>query len=177
MLKLSDTKQPDAVEKIVCQPLEKLKRYRMSDDIAEMLVKMMLYKEAFKNIPDDKEKPFIYKLIAKRIECCFTYKIEDPRLILFLAMISETPGKAVMYLAYLQYWCNKSGVQLLDLDTFCERIFPFVFPSDDDLHKLWDSQKVNRDSGGSDNLLDYGTAYQSIQFTELLWENLPTVEL
>lgn len=176
MLKIENTKQPDAVEKIFCQPFEKLKRYPVNGENMEILMKLLLYKNAFDDIPDN-EKPFIYQLIEKRIKYCFTYKIEDPRLLIFLSLIAESPGKAVMYLAYLQYWCRKSGAQVLTLEIFCESIFPWGFPSDDDMHKLWDEQKVNRDSSGSDNLLDYATAYQSIQFTELLYDNLPQIEL
>lgn len=167
MLTLEDTQKPDAVEKIFCEPFEKLKMHPMSKDVSEILVKLLLYKGAFKELPD-KEKPFLYQVIEKRIKYCFTFNIEDPRLILFLAIVAESPGTAVMYMAYIQYWCKKNGVEVLDLDTFCEKIFPWGFPNEDDLHKLWDEQKVNRKgTHGSDNLLDYETAYKSIQITKV----------
>lgn len=181
MIKQEETKNPEAVEQFFCKPFGMLKRYPMSDANAEMLMKLLLAKGHIKKLTDipDEGKPFIYQMLEKRIQHCFTFKVEDPRLILFLAMITETPGTAVMYLAFIQYWCKQTGVQMLDLETFCERIFPMGFPSEDDLHKLWDEQKVKREkgNGGSDNLLDYATAYKSIQFSEILWENLPSVEL
>ena len=141
-----------------------------------MLVKLLLMRGKMPMIPEA-QKPFLYKLIEKRLEHCFTYKITDARLLLMMVLICQTPGIAVMYMAYLQYWCKKNFSESIDLDVFCEKIFPWGFPGDDDLHKLWDSQKVEQNGpGSSDNLLDYSMAYQTIQISEIVWDNLPAVE-
>lgn len=166
LLEFETTKQADAVEKIFCVRFSKLKTFPMSDANSEILVKLLLAKNVIKDIAE-KEKPWLYQIIEKRIQLCFTFKISDPRLILFIALVAGSPGTAVMYLAYLQYWCKQNNIKELDLDIFCERIFPMGFPCENDLHELWDSQKINRpDSNGSDNLLDYSSAYQSIQFAK-----------
>lgn len=120
-----------------------------------------------KNQPYDipeKEKPGMMQLIEKRIKGCLTIEVIDVRLIVFLAYLCETPGKAVMYLAYLQYRCKLKGIKHPTLEQFGE-MMPWGFPSNEDLKKVWDAQKVTRSGAqGSDNLLDYQTAYKSIQF-------------
>lgn len=163
MLKADTIKQADAVKKLFCEPFEKLKRFPMSKDESEMMIKLLLSRIT---IPE-KGKPQIVQLLEKRVEHCFTFKLKDPKLILFLCFLAETPAWVVMYLTYLQYWAKKTNIKELNFDIFCERIFPFGFPSNTELSLLWDSVKVYR-SGEmrSDNLLDYQTALASIQFAE-----------
>lgn len=165
MLKADTIRQADAVEKLFCEPFEKLKRFPMSREESEMMIKLLLSKIT---IPED-GKPQIVQLLEKRLKHCFTFKLKDPKLILFLCFLSETPAVVVIYLTYLQYWAKKTNTKELNFDIFCERIFPMGFPADRDLSLLWDSVKVYR-SGAmtSDNLLDYQSALSSIQFDEAL---------
>jgi hypothetical protein len=156
-------KQEDAVEKYFCIPFEKSPRHPMDEENSEFLIKLLLADREFE-LPEE-EKPFLVKLIEKRLKYGMTYKIKDSRLILFLAILARNAGSAVMYMTYLQYWCKKKHVIEIDLNRFCEEIFPMGFPSEDDLHKIWDGQKVMRESSGaSDNLVDYQSAMTSIQF-------------
>ena len=74
-------------------------------------------------------------------------------------MLTKTPGSAVVYLWYLQYWSKKHGVTDLNLSYLCERVFPMGFFSEDDIHKVWDAQKVN---ARPDNLFDYQLAGLSL---------------
>ena len=153
---------PNAIEEIVCKKMEKLTTVRMTNELSSILIQLMLVpKDKPFKIPQE-EKPFLFQVIEKRIEICFTFKTQDDRLILFLAALSVTPGIAVMYLWYLQYWCSKNDVKEIDLDILCSRIFPNGFFKEEDLSEIWDEQKVK--SEGSDNLLDYQTAGESIQF-------------
>ncbi len=126
------------------------------------MINLLLIKDL--NI-EEKERPFLFKVIEKRVEHFYSFKINDHKLILFLCLLTESPGMAVMYLSYLQYWCKKSNIAILDFDVFCERIFPWGFPEKKQLSELWDNLKIN--TGGklpSDNLLDYSTALNSIKF-------------
>jgi len=143
--------------------MDSLKREPADNELMETLMRVYLAKGL--NIPD-KEKPFLFQVIEKRLQYCFTIKIEDQRLILFLCALAESPGSAIMYLWYLQYWCFVNEVKELNLELFCEKIFPMGFFSKIDLSKIWDSQKVLRDrnDNGSDNLVDYASAGMSIQF-------------
>lgn len=167
MLEKEITQREDAIETLFCQPFEKLPRSPMNDELGGMLLRLLFIKDA-QNIPD-KEKPFLYQVIEKRIEHCFTFKITDERLLLFLSVLTESPGQAIMYLTYLQYWCKKNDIRELTLDVFCSQIFPWGFPKEDDLRTLWEATKVDRGEtlmGGSDNLLDYKTPLLSIQFND-----------
>ena len=149
-------KQENAIEEYFCKSFEKAKRFPMNEETTKYLIQLIMCKDKFE-IPE-KEKPFLVKLIDGRIKASFNYEINDMRLQLFLAIISQKPGTAVMYLTYLQYWCKKRNCKEIDLEKFCE-IFPIGFPSETDLQKIWDEQKVERDNWRNpDNLLDYQTA-------------------
>lgn len=160
MLSKETTTEPDAIEKIFCVPFEKLEQYPMDNEIENIFLFLLMAD------PDKKlntEKPFLYKVIEKRVQYCFNYAINDARLIMILCILAVSPGCAVMYLTYLQYYCKNKSKKTLTIEDL-GNIFPRGFPCEDDLHKLWDAQKVKPNRGGSDNLLDYATAMQSIMF-------------
>jgi len=153
----------DAIERIICKPIDEMKRFPMDEQTAETFIQLSTLPENF-TIPE-KEKPFLYALIEKRLEHCFSFKITDARLILVLAVISETPGSAIMYLWYLQYWCKRNDVRVLSFKQFCMDVFPYGFPLKSDLHKVWDDQKVlNPDSNRVYNLVDDNQSGLSVQF-------------
>lgn len=178
MLENKETKNQGAIEERFCKPFESLPRHSMNSELTGMLIGLLL---ADKGRPDnlkDIEIPWLVKVIQKRVEICFDYTITDFRLLFFIALLSETPGNAVMYLTYIQYYYKKlltEGAPILpdgaskidvDLQAFCE-IFPNGFPSKEDLLTVWDAQKVKRSAPNkieSDNLLDYDSALQSIRF-------------
>ncbi len=166
MLEHEITKQPDAIEVHFCKPFDELKRHSMDSETFKMLAQLLLIPK--NGTFSDDDKPFLVQLIEKRIPGCFTFQINDERLIMFLAVLTETTGSAVMYLTYLQYWCKQKNIKEIDLDIFCQRIFPEGFPSKEDLHALWDKTKVGgKPDGshrGSDNLVDYQSAMKSIHF-------------
>lgn len=151
-----------AIEEMFCKPFGKLKVEEMDDELSELLIILLMRKSM--EIPE-KEKPFLLKVIDARIKGCFNYKINDIKLLLFLCAVTQTPGKAVMYLTYLEYWTKENGVDEINLDLFCEKIFPWGFPSDKDLNDLWDAQKVMTERM-SVNLLDSPIAGKSLQLSK-----------
>lgn len=158
MLQTKLIKQKNAIEKYFCEPFEKAPRLPMNEENSQYLIQLLLTK-ATTEIPE-KEKPFLIKVIESRLNA-FSYVIKDGRLILFIAIISRTPGTAIMYLTYLQYWSKKHDCREIDLEKFCY-IFPEGFPNKNELSQIWNGQKVHTDGIGSDNLLDYQSAMISI---------------
>lgn len=161
MLNQEILKDGTAIEKIFCEPFEKLQRHQMSEDLTKLMIKLMM---SDKNVTiPEKDKPFLFKVIESRIKHCFTYSIDDNRLILFLMMLTQSPGTAVMYLTYLQYWVKKylatRNITNIDFETFCMEIFPMGFPCEEDLSQLWRNCKV---AAKPDNLLDHSSAGASI---------------
>jgi|SRR3989304_5130398 len=109
MLKNETKNQEDAVEKYFCIPFEKAQVYQMNQENSIFLFQLLMANKlngGGERIIPEKKKPFLVKLIEKRIKHCFTFEINDSGLILFLAIISKTAGGAVMYLTYLQYWSD-----------------------------------------------------------------------
>lgn len=162
MLQYSETQNPKAIEENVCRPMRNSQCKEMDRDLFELLGSLVIAKE---NIPiPQKEKPFLFQIIEKRVEHCFQFIFTDNRPVLFLCAIAETPGSAILYLWYLQWWCANHDIKEVSLELFCERIFPMGFPSKEDLHKIWDNQKVKSKEGSINNLIDYASAGQSLLF-------------
>lgn len=161
MLHYSEIQNPRAIEENVCFKIRQSAKFAMDKETTGILMTLLLAKSKFE-IPE-KEKPFLYSLIEKRINGCFDFVVNDNRLLLFLTHVSKTPGSAIMILWYLQWWCFSRDCRELTLNEFCERIFPHGFPSQNDLHSIWDGQKVDiSNNRGSDNLVDYASAGKSV---------------
>jgi hypothetical protein len=156
---------PEAIEKLFCIPFNKLRSHPMDEETTGLFLQLTFSGEHGKEVViPEKEKPFLYKVIESRVKGAFTFILNDSRLIMFLCVIAKTPGTAIMYLTYMQYWAKQKNVNQITFDIFARDIFPMGFPSNEDLHLLWNAIKVKRENGGSDNLLDYQSAMKSIQF-------------
>lgn len=159
MLDISKTEQPDSIEELFAKEFDKFKNSPMDKDTSELFITLTLAKNIPIDIPED-EKPFLYKLMERRLEVLHNYKL-DFKTLLFLSFLCKNAGTCVMYIWFLQYEANKRNIDSIDFQTFTE-IFAWGFPSENQLEKLWDSQKVNRKGLGSDNLLDYPQAGKSL---------------
>jgi hypothetical protein len=170
------------IEKLICEPMKDLKRIPMSEKQSKYFIQLTLISQQNKNIGKHQDfekdmmvvlkKAFMYNLITKRIKICFDYQIKDIYLYLFLLDLCSSPGIAIMYLTYFQYWCFKNNVWKLDFDTFVQRIFPLGFWEDNDLHKVWENTKIHSieknfnfkfESKCTDNLIDHSIALKSIR--------------
>lgn len=164
-LSYEQTKNPNAVEENFCKDMDKATRVEMDEETTKTLIQLMMSRPVPLSSVAKKDKFFLFELIEKRVEHCFTFKITDARVIVFLALISESAGTAIMYLTYLQYRLKKVNRTELTLDYLCE-LFPHIFIPKSELQDIWDRQKISKPSSifGSDNLLDYQSAMKSIQF-------------
>ena len=164
------TKEENAVEELFCKEFEKLQNHPMSDENSEILIKLIILnqtgtKEKFDQM-EKESKQFNQILILDDRLKMLGYK-SDLFSKVFLSLFMETPGKIVMYAHYMAYKMKKHGLKELTIDNLCETIFPLGFPSDEDLHILWNKQKVHKEKStdvGTDNLLDYPEANLSISY-------------
>jgi len=165
MLAYETTKEEDAVEKYFCEPLSKKKQFEMSKDLTDFFITFSTSTE--ENVDADKARKTVWQFqaIEKRMSVLLNYTA-DNRVKLFILILTDgTIGKIVMYLHYMQYLCKKHNVKHITWDIFAMKFFPDGFFSDEDLHSVWDGQKVSKTSAtqsGTDNLLDYQTASKSI---------------
>lgn len=164
MLDFNYTEKEDAIEEVFYNFLKGCTPEPLTPPNGETLAYLTLIPKDVKFLID--EKPFVFQVIEKRVEHCFTFRFTDERAIMALCLFCESAGKAVMALWYLQGWCFKNNRKEIDLTTLCVEIFPIGFFSEEDLHTAWDKQKVDSKNMMSDNLLDYNKAGSSIQFKD-----------
>ena len=169
MIDYTLTENPNLIEELICEKIRLAPKMPMSKELSDIMVSLCLAGDSF-SIPE-KEKPFTFKIIEKRIEFCFTYKINDARLILFLCAVGESPARIIMYLWYLQSWCHKNGVREVDFEMFTMRIFPMGFLTEQAMSEIWYATKVS-DGRQSYNLADISRAGASIQFEKTKEESM-----
>lgn len=162
MLDASYKNKQNGIEEVVYEFLKYCKLVQMSDDVARTFIMIAMMPKNVKI--KQEEKPFIFQIIEKRVEHCFTFKFTDERALLALSMWAESAGSAILYLWYIQSWCFKNKVEEIDFETLGMQIFPMGIFSKKDLQSAWDNQKVKSDAMQSDNLIDYSNAGLSIQF-------------
>jgi hypothetical protein len=123
MLAEEKIQDPNAVEEHFCKEFEKIidrnsMMLRTMDDFeTEMLLMLLDSKPVTLDKIAVKDKQPLYDVIEKRIKYVYTFKVVDARVILFLCSVTKTAGIAVMYLAYLQYFCKKQNIRELSFDT------------------------------------------------------------
>lgn len=162
MINITEVTNPDLIRTTICEPMHKFPRVEMDMDLVELFIRISMLSPKKPAIPES-EIPFLFKVIEKRMPACYTFKCDDYRVIIFLSALAETPGIAILYLWYIQYWCHVNNVEKIDWLIFGTRIFPNGFFDEIYLHGLWKLQKVD-DGKGERNLVDFASAGQSIQF-------------
>jgi hypothetical protein len=160
MLDFNLTQKEDSIEEFFAKKFDSLSKYPMDNETAEIFIKLNLSKNSSYVISEN-EKPFIYKVMERRLSAIHTYSVDD-RILLFLSYLCKSAGQAVMYCWYIQYKSSQMHKNHFTFEDF-SIIFGSGFPSEDGLKKLWEMQKVNvEDVHDSDNLLDYPNAGVSI---------------
>lgn len=107
------------------------------------------------------EELFLFKILKARIEACSPKTRVNNYVLGFLALVSDRPGKVVMFAWMLHNWALKYNFEReITMETLGMEIIPNGLPTEEALHACWDDQKV--DSGdimGTDNALDYPYAW------------------
>ena len=122
MLDNSYKNRENAIEEVVYDFLKDCELVEMSKDIAKTYLMIGLMPRHAKLSIE--EKPFIFKVIEKRVENSFTFKFTDERALLVISILAETAGVAIIYLWYIQAWCFKNNVTEVDFETLGLKIFP-----------------------------------------------------
>ena len=162
MLDINYTTQENAIEEVFYNFLKDCQTEPLSENLSDSLTYLNMIPIEVKFSKE--EKNFIFQIIEKRVENCFTFKFTDERAIMALCLWCESAGKAIMYLWYIQAWCFKNNKKEINLTNLWIDIFPNGLFYEKDLETVWEKQKVEHSYMGSDNLIDYGIAGLSIQF-------------
>lgn len=179
---------PDSVEKLFCEPFEKLPPQPLDQDSMKLLMTLITtemmsgkgipeVEEVSKEIREIASKDFKSQVAKSRTKI-FTYSIND-NVAVFLSHISPNLGTLVLILTYIQYWIyrenseikegsdkilkkDEEGKTIVDISILTE-IFPYGFKSDKDMNEMWYNLKVEMNIDHPiDNMVDYPYYMQSI---------------
>lgn len=153
---------------------ERSKKRPLSDDEVVMVIKATLSE---KNIDTNKEvlellenkngKPSMATIVYQRVKGNHSF-ILTPTAALLSEIVANNFGSSTMLCAYMQYKAHQLNIQRIDVEVFSRNIISDGIPTEEELQRLWDLQKLDSESRkkigefGSDNGLDYKVTYESI---------------
>ena len=141
----------------------------MSDELSETFITCRMSEQEMEQSESIREKLSkkelgLCSVFYNRVKYCHTYEASIA-LCLLMGVASESFGDVTIYANYLQYQAHKHNTKRIGIGFFAEKVFPWGLPSKETRYKVWDMQKVKRESDfDSDNLLDYGICQESISF-------------
>ena len=155
---------------------ESCEKRNLTKEEAEILVRICLNeneinedKKLLDLLNNDNSPDSMAKVVYQRIKSFHTYQISPSVALLLEMLVVKNFGSSTMICAYLQYKSHNLGVKIIDGYVFCKDIFPFGIPTDEELNRLWNLQKLDPDllekresMFESDNGLDYKVTYESI---------------
>lgn len=159
---------PTAVEEWA-KEFEHCKHRELNDQEVSVLMNVVFHS---KDIDNDKklrtqieqEPNTIAHIVYNRTKS-HSYNLTTSALIL-TELVVKNFGISTMLCAYMQYKAHKLGINTITAEIFCREIIPFGIPTDNELQRLWDLQKVKLEDRStdfsSDNGLDYKITYESI---------------
>lgn len=151
---------PKAIEEYFCIPFSQLP---CSEDGVQRSWRTLMKLPGWQDIEFTPSQLEMIRGMTERFSKYYNY-ILDKRSVCYLCLVAgDNYAVCVMYLTYVQYYCKKHSFVQCTFTTLIEQIFPNGFPDEDQLKKLWYSQKV-RVRQGSHNLLDYLKPMTSILF-------------
>jgi len=139
-------------------PEFKFKGEPLSEEYSKNFLKLLMAKKNERPLAESEvTKDFLAQIFLKRIEGYELKFTVTDFFFAFSTMIAfNNPGKVMILLRLCyQYWRDENEA-LIGIENFAQ-IFPWGAPTDEELKKMWDSQKYfDRPSDHlNDNLLDY----------------------
>lgn len=178
-----ETLGENSIEKLICEPISELKPNELSEELSLLFMRIRLNEsdinndeqinrvkalsnEDLRSLSDDGDLAIANSYIPaiyRRVKYCFDYEL-DNSVLLFLSQLINSFSEMVQYLTYFQYQCYKHNYWIVNMNFFASNIFPIGIPSSEDLQKIWDDTKVERDEAHlRDNLIDYPEYLKSIR--------------
>ena len=158
------TELPDSVENLFCKPLDQNGEIQKASEMQMSLIFFAMTSnneevdEMYESVKKDHMLLLILEDRLKKVGCPL-----DKASRLLISTACKSPAEVVMYSSYIRYKMKELGIDFLDIEKLCSEIFPGGFFTEKTLREYWDLQKVKTESNrGSDNLLDYLKAYESM---------------
>lgn len=163
MLKKEEVLNPNAVETHLCNVLDNSKKVELNKEEFEFLLFLLSQKD--EDSPNPKDifgMDWQYKAIEFRLTKVLNLN-SDKRFKIFLVYLTNgSIGELMMYCYYIKYLCNKLDVDKVTIELFAQKLFPKGVFGEGDLKSAWELQKVQKYKDGTDNLIDYISASESL---------------
>ena len=179
MLTSDYTTQKNAIEELICKPLQSdlAKRENVYCDKEHLMFIIAIHgieSDLKSNANTEKHKEILEQtylkqhifLVLKKRAQFLELKISDLSIV-YLIGFNGSLGSNILLLYYLKF-IQKQKKKDIDVDFLNRYVFPLGFPTDEILNRYWDNQKVKSNledsvmGYASDNLIDYHSASISL---------------
>lgn len=142
----------------VAIPMSKLRMHPVEPKLSQLLIMLMLEEKVPTDLLD-LVKPYPPFHIAQTRCKVYGYEV-DEKVATFLTVAGLNPGIMVMYLTYFAYKIRERGLdKKVDINMVCTHLLPNGLFDQNDLHEIWDSQKID---AFPDNALDHSEYIESL---------------
>lgn len=135
----------------------------MSEELSQILTKLMLYPELAAKMYEDVKNEFGVKMCEKRCEV-LNVELDKATLIFISCVLAKSPATVVQYVhAIYQAQVVELDFRPFTLIDLCE-LFPDGFPTDESLQAAWDAQKIpatDRSGMIGDNTIDIPAIFRT----------------
>lgn len=161
-----DAIHPDGVEKWAEWLDSQPKKTPMTEEQSRIFIACCMNEDAIETDPKAisivKSRSFTPESVFyNRVQSYHSYTISIAAA-MFMATLIDKPGVSTIYANYIQYKAFKAGIKKVGLQDIA-LMMPFGVFSKDTLTQAWDRQKYRGDHPGSDNMLDYRAAQETIE--------------
>lgn len=167
-------KENELTEKSIelwCDEMEKCTRRPYSDEELKYLKILTRKEDRIEKDPEVEkvihQRGSMSLMILERMNYMHTFTMSKAALMM-LSILCDRPGIAAEYLCYVQYRCHRQGISHIDMTAFCTYLFPKGPFRMDDLHRLWELQKIETTDSmfGILNLVDQTWCMSSLYITK-----------
>lgn len=160
-----------AIERLICKVLDEeiakgnYVSYNDSPKIGTLLLLIQTNIRDSKEFIEDLKKDTFFNNLLDLFKFNFDVTIKDEyKFLSFIGLLSDNFITLKIYSIYIQYYCKKNNIKVVDINLLVNEILPFGTFKDETLMEIYYSTKILVKDFSSDNLIDYNIPYKSILF-------------
>lgn len=131
----------------------------MTEEESMVMISLIQMQQDLPPLDGEDKPPLAYQIADERL--AFHNVPVERRVLLMIASLCDRPGTVVLYCAAVKAIAMKVLAGEGKPVTFSHFIeaFPMGFPTEEELHRIWEAQKVHDDQPG-DNWIDRPAAWR-----------------
>lgn len=146
----------------------KAKTQPMDDRQSRLFFMLLIIEHNKMELPPEIAETFQFQVMKKRLESHYVIPVANAYAMAVLALMAENVGSVVMYAGALAAMYAERK-EVITIKTIAEHYFPMGFPTEEELDRIWDMQKIPlqpTSTVSTDNAIDLPDSWPKIEAVE-----------